>query len=87
MTQGNPSDRLDRVEAALERQVQVNADLRTSAEVLRTSVGELATSTDTILNIVNQHQENFMVLVAEIRDIRIDIRRILDRLDGEESSA
>jgi uncharacterized membrane protein len=81
MTQ-SPSDRLDRIELALDRQIQVNAELRTSTEVLKASVGELATSTDTILQIVNQHQDNFMVLVAEIRDIRTDIRRILDRLDS-----
>ncbi len=81
MTQ-SPSDRLDRIEAALDRQIQVNAELRTSTEVLKSSVGELATSTDTILQIVNQHQDNFMVLVTEIRDIRTDIRRILDRLSN-----
>lgn len=81
MTQ-SPSDRIDRIELALDRQIQVNAELRTSTEVLKASVGELATSTDTILQIVNQHQDNFMVLVTEIRDIRSDIRRILDRLDG-----
>lgn len=81
MTQ-SPGDRIDRIESALDRQIQVNAELRTSTEVLKASVGELATSTDTILNIVNQHQDNFMVLVAEIRDIRTDIRRILDRLGG-----
>jgi uncharacterized membrane protein len=81
MTQ-SPSDRLDRIEAALDRQMQVNAELRTSTEVLRTSVGELTSSTESILQIVNQHQDNFMVLVTEIRDIRTDIRRILDRLDA-----
>jgi septal ring factor EnvC (AmiA/AmiB activator) len=79
MTQ-SPGDRIDQIESALDRQIQVNAELRTSTEILKASVGELATSTDTILNIVNQHQDNFMVLVAEIRDIRTDIRRILDRL-------
>lgn len=81
MTQ-SPSDRIDRIELALDRQIQVNAELRTSTEVLKASVGELATSTDTILQIVNQHQDNFMVLVTEIRDIRTDIRRILNRLDS-----
>jgi hypothetical protein len=52
MTQ-SPSDRIDRIELALDRQIQVNAELRTSTEVLKASVGELATSTDTILQIVN----------------------------------
>lgn len=33
MTQ-SPNDRLDRIEAALDRQVAVNGDLRTSVEVL-----------------------------------------------------
>lgn len=82
MTQSpTPDDRLVRVESVLKNQVQVIAELRTSSEVLRTSVRELTSTSESILRIVNQHQENFMVLVAEIRDIRADIRRILDRLD------
>ncbi len=109
MTQ-SPNDRLDWIEAALDRQVQVNADLRTSTEVLKNSVNtinnsvaeltssevlknsvdtinnsvaELTSSTESILQVVNQHQENLMVLVSEIRHIRTDIRRILNRLYGE----
>lgn len=68
-----PNDRLDRVEAALERQVSVNAELRTSTEVLRASVAELTESTESILQAINQHQDNFMVLVTEIRNIKSDV--------------
>jgi hypothetical protein len=48
MTQ-SPSDRLDRIEAALDRQIQVNAKLRTSSRILKPSLGKLATSIDTLL--------------------------------------
>ncbi|BAZ19086.1 hypothetical protein NIES4071_109710 (plasmid) [Calothrix sp. NIES-4071] len=77
----NPDDRLARVEAALENQVEVIAELRTSNEILRTSVRELTSTAESVLRTLNQHQDNFLVLVTEIRDIRTDIRRILDRLD------
>jgi chromosome segregation ATPase len=56
----NQPDRLERIEAAIERQVQVNA--------------ELASAINSLVNTVNQHQENFMVLVREIRDIRADMQ-------------
>ncbi len=75
MTQNQP-DRLDRIEATLERvsqqldnQVVVNAELRQS-------VGELTSSVNSLIGIANQHQENFMVLVTEIRDIRTDMREM-----------
>ena len=58
----NNRDRLDRIEAALDRQVQVNA--------------ELLSSVNSLVNAVNQHQENFMVVVAEIRSIREDMQII-----------
>lgn len=76
-----PNDRLARVESVLENQVQVIAELRTSNEVLRTSVRELTSTAESVLQTLTQHQENFLVLVTEIRDIRTDIRRILDRID------
>ncbi|MEH2029791.1 MAG: hypothetical protein V7K67_08965 [Nostoc sp.] len=89
MTQDRP-DRLDRIEATLERvsqqldnQVVVNADLRQTSTQLQESVvqlqetvGELTSSVSSLIGIANQHQENFMVLVTEIRDIRTDMREM-----------
>lgn len=77
MTNNQP-DRLDRIEATLEQvtqalnnQVAVNADLRSS--------------TNSLINIANQHQENFMVVVAEIRSLREDNQRILNRIERLEN--
>lgn len=73
MTQDR-GDRLDRIETTLERvsqqldnQVVVNAELRQQ-------VADLRGASEALLQTVNQHQENFMVLVTEIRNIREDIR-------------
>jgi quinolinate synthase len=74
----NQPDRLDRIEEALEQvtqalnnQVAVNADLRSS--------------TNSLINIANQHQENFMVIVTEIRSLREDNQRILNRIERLEN--
>lgn len=70
----NQPDRLDRIEAALDRQLQVNADLRVTAE--------------TLLQTVQIHQQNFEIIVGEIRQMQSDIRglqtenrRIWERLE------
>ncbi len=82
MTQ-SPSDRLDRIEAALDRQVSVNGDLRTSVEVLnntvnslQASVSDLRFSVDAILGTVQQHQQNFEVIAQELRLQRGDIAQL-----------
>ena len=76
-------DRLDRIEATLDRvaqqldnQVVVNAELRQSVGQLQTAVTELTSSVGSLIGVANQHQENFMVLVTEIRDIRTDMREM-----------
>ncbi|MCC5639240.1 hypothetical protein LC593_26130 [Nostoc sp. CHAB 5844] len=81
MTQDQP-DRLDRIEATLERvsqqldnQVVVNAELRQS-------VGELTSSVSSLIGFANQHQENFMVLATEMREIRIDMREMQSEIRG-----
>ncbi|MEH2380142.1 MAG: hypothetical protein V7K27_14855 [Nostoc sp.] len=73
----NQPDRLDRIEAALDRQLQVNADLRVTAEAL--------------LQTVQIHQQNFEVIVGEIRQMQSDIRglqtenrRIWERLERQD---
>ncbi|MDZ8262642.1 hypothetical protein [Nostoc sp. ChiQUE01b] len=82
MTQNQP-DRLDRIEATLERvsqqldnQVVVNAELRQAVGQLQQTVGELTSSVDSLIGIANQHQENFMVLVTEMHEIRTDMREM-----------
>ncbi len=89
MTQSH-SDRLDRIEAALDRQVSVNGDLRTSVEVLnntvnslqasvsdlRVSVNDLRFSMESLLGTVQQHQLNFEVVAQELRAQRGDIAQL-----------
>ncbi|MBD2440631.1 hypothetical protein [Nostoc sp. FACHB-110] len=73
----NQPDRLDRIEAALDRQLQVNAELRLTAEAL--------------LQTVQVHQQNFEVIVDEIRQMHSEIRglqtenrRIWERLERQD---
>lgn len=66
-------ERLDRIEAALDRQVAVNADLRTS-------VTELRTTAEALLQVVTIHQQNFERLTAELNADRIEWRSQIDRI-------
>ncbi|MEI2583119.1 hypothetical protein [Scytonema sp. PRP1] len=50
-----PENRLERIEAALDRQVAVNADLRTS-------VTELRTTASALLQVATIHQQNSIAL-------------------------
>lgn len=66
-------ERLDRIEAALDRQVAVNADLRTS-------VTELRTTAEALLQIATIHQQNFERLTVELNADRIEWRSQIDRI-------
>jgi hypothetical protein len=72
MSEATP-DRLDRIEAALDRQVAVNADLRTSTTELRTTA-------EALLQVVTIHQQNFERLTAELNADRIEWRSQIDRI-------
>ena len=83
MTQDRP-DRLDRIEATLDRQLEVNAEIRTS-------VVELRATAEALLQTVQIHQQNFEVIVGEIRQMQSDIRglqtenrRIWERLERQD---
>ena len=80
-------DRLDRIEAALDRQVAVNADLRTSVTELKTTVTELRTTADALLQVATIHQQNFERLAVELNTDRqtwqAEIRRIWEHLQRE----
>ncbi|MCC5636227.1 hypothetical protein LC593_10230 [Nostoc sp. CHAB 5844] len=80
----NQPDRLDRIEAALDRQLEVNAELRTS-------IVELRATAEALLQTVQIHQQNFEVIVDEIRQMQSDIRglqtenrRIWERLERQD---
>lgn len=66
-------ERLDRIEAALDRQVAVNADLRTS-------VTELRATADALLQIATIHQQNFERLTTELNADRVEWRSQIDRI-------
>jgi methyl-accepting chemotaxis protein len=84
----NQPDRLDRIEATLDRQLEVNAELRTSVVELRTSVvevrnsvvevrnsvTELRVTAEALLQTVQIHQQNFEIIVDEIRQMHSEIR-------------
>ncbi len=96
MTQEQP-DRLDRIEATLERvsqqldnQVVVNAELRQSTTQLTQSVNEIANSVNLLLQTVTIHQQNFEVLAFNIQQMQTSIlnlqtenSRILEILQGQ----
>ncbi|WP_392532721.1 hypothetical protein [Nostoc sp. C117] len=63
MSEATPN-RLDRIEAALDRQVAVNADLRTSVVELKATTEDLRATTEAILQIIQIHQQNFEVLTT-----------------------
>lgn len=73
-------ERLDRIEAALDRQVGVNAELRTSVEALKISTTELRTTAEALLQVVTIHQQNFERLTAELNADRIEWRSQIDRI-------
>lgn len=84
---GTPESRLDRIEAALDRQVAVNADLRTS-------VTELRATAEALVQVVTLHQQNFERLAAELnadrqqiaqdrQEWRSQIQRIWERLERQ----
>ena len=66
-------ERLDRIEAALDRQVAVNADLRTS-------VTELRATADALLQVATIHQQNFERLTSELNADRLEWRSQIDRI-------
>ena len=66
-------ERIDRIEAALDRQVAVNADLRTS-------VTELRATTEALLQIATIHQQNFERLTTEMNADRVEWREQIDRI-------
>lgn len=73
------SERLDRIEAALEQQVEVNASLRTSIEVLNNSVETLRlgladtrASVEALLQVATIHQRDIEALAELIRQHRSD---------------
>ncbi|MEA5505947.1 hypothetical protein VB735_23080 [Halotia wernerae UHCC 0503] len=82
MTQDRP-DRLDRIEATLERvsqqldnQVVVNAELRQSTNELRQSVSELTASVSALVTTVDLHQQGLEILAREFREQRTEIREL-----------
>ena len=80
-------ERLDRIEAALDRQVAVNADLRTSVVELkattadlRDTTADLRATTEAILQIIQIHQQNFEQLTTELNADRVEWRTQIDRI-------
>lgn len=73
-------ERLDRIEAALDRQVAVNADLRTSLEALKISTTEVRTTAEALLQVATIHQQNFERLTVELNADRIEWKEQINRI-------
>lgn len=73
-------ERLDRIEAALDRQVAVNADLRTSLEALKISTTEVRTTAEALLQVATIHQQNFERLTTELNADRIEWKEQINRI-------
>jgi len=73
-------ERLDRIEAALDRQVAVNADLRTSVVELRATTEELRATTEALLQVATIHQQNFERLTTELNADRQEWRSQIGRI-------
>ncbi len=83
-------DRLDRIEAGLDAlrlrqeamqnyidaQIPVIAELRASNVQLRETAIQFRETTESILQTLVIHQQNFEVVVNEIKKINLDIRRL-----------
>lgn len=89
MTQDS-SDRLDRIEATLERvsqqldnQVVVNAELRQSTAELRQTADELVHSVNALVETANIHQQGLELLVTELRQQRTDTQQRFEILATE----
>ncbi len=67
----NPDDRLARVEAALENQVQVNAEVRTQLEILKATAEALVTTSEV-------YQQNFEAIGQELLRQRTDIAQLVE---------
>lgn len=73
------SERLDRIEAEIERQLAVNAELMTrqtvqanEIESLRLAIQELRSSAESLLEVAQVHQRGLEVLALEYRQHRSD---------------
>ncbi|MBF2067166.1 MAG: hypothetical protein IGS39_22530 [Calothrix sp. C42_A2020_038] len=78
-----PNERLDRAEAALDRQVDVNADLRASVEILRNqteslqaSVADLRFKVEALMSVALTQQKNFGVVIEELKLQKQDITQL-----------
>lgn len=68
-----PENRLNRIEAALDRQVAVNADLRTS-------VTELRQTAEALVQVATIYQQNFERLTTEINADRQEWKAQIDHI-------
>lgn len=81
-------DRLARVEAALENQVQVNAELLTRLEILsntaqsqQASISELRATAQALVTTSEVFQQNFEIIGQEIRQLTESQRTANNTLD------
>jgi ABC-type transporter Mla subunit MlaD len=81
-------DRLASVVEAHDRQIERNSQLieRNSQLIEQNSkqILDLRSSIASLVRVVGQHQDNFEIMLAEIRGLRTENRRIIDQLFNRE---
>lgn len=89
----NQPDRINQIEEILLRVAQQQEVNTVGIAQNKEAITELRIVADSLLQTVDQHQDNFEILVQEIREIRAEIRglkletrRILNHLFGQEDS-
>lgn len=77
------NERLDWTEAGFDRQVDVNADLRTSVEILQNrneslqaTVADLRFKVEALMSIALQQQKNFGLVAEELKQQKQDIGQL-----------
>jgi translation initiation factor 2 beta subunit (eIF-2beta)/eIF-5 len=78
-----PNNRLDCTEAALDRQVDVNADLRASVQILQNrneslqaSVADLRFKVEALMSIALTQQKNFGIIAEELKQQKMEIAQL-----------
>lgn len=83
------SERLDRIEAILERMAkQREADIRAMAEQREADwqeMAELRKTVTALVQIVEIHQRKFDEIITYVRGIQVENRRIFERVFGSDS--
>lgn len=70
------------LQQAMSQMQQIVEQMQQTVGDLTGSVGELSRSVSSLIQIAHQQQENIMTLATEMRDVRIDMREMMNDIRG-----